>query len=167
MTRDLKKEMSKVSLNQKKWEEARKKAEELKILELESWKKYEPKYRKIYDELPDNLKGPWGDSFPEGLRCAEIQLVDGSGTKLDFRVGPVFSKDGVWETPGLWIGVQRRYMSSDRDIELLISPETWIRLNKELMRRFKKYDPKAYAGSRKVLKLRKMQCSTSRKNRQK
>lgn len=154
--------MSKVRINQKKWEEARKKAEDLKILELEAWRKFAPTFKKQYDKLPKSLKGPWKDSLPEGLRCAEIQLVDGLGAKLDFRLGPVFSKDGVWDEPGLWIGVQRRYMSSFRDIELLISPEIWIKLNKELMRRFKKYNPKKYAGSRGVVKLKKGRSSSTR-----
>ena len=154
MTKKLDKKTKEIRATQRKWKAAEKKAKDLRMLEFEAWKKFYPKFKKQHDALPKSLKGQWGDSLPEGLSDTEIQLVDGYGSKLDFRVGPVFGKKGIWSKAGLWIGVQRHYMSSSRDLEFLISPEMWLKLNEELMKRFKKYNPRGY-GPGKVIKVKK------------
>lgn len=154
MTKKLDKKTKEIRATQKKWERAEKKCQDLRMLEEEAWKKYIPRLKKEYEELPKRYKGIWGDFFPEGLGGTEIQLVDSAGQKLDFRVGPVFGKKGIYNRPGIWIGAQRRYMSSGRNIELLISPETWIRLTKVIVEDIKKYNPRGY-GPGKVVKVKK------------
>ena len=65
---------------------------------------------------------------------------------MDIRVGPVFTPDGIHKQPGIWIGIQRRYLPSGRDVELLISPEIWKMLSKEIETRIDEYSKKDFGG---------------------
>lgn len=143
-----KKALKEIEKNQRAWNLAVAGAKDLLALEDAAWKKRFPETKKEYDGAPKVDKGIWGDFFPEGIRDTEIHLVDSAGQKLDFRVGPVFGKKGIYKEPGIWLGVQRRYFCSTRDIELLISPEIWRRLNKEMELRFKEFNPRGYGPSK-------------------
>jgi len=136
----------------KEWDDAIAACGPLRKLEDAAWKKYYPKAKEQYDKAPKVDKGVWGDFFPEGVRDTQIDLVDSAGQKLDFRVGPVFGAKGIYKEAGIWIGVQRRYYSSSREIELLISPAIWRRLNKEMELRFKEFSSKDYGPSKKSKK---------------
>lgn len=140
--------------NQRLWRRAEKKCEDLRKLEDRAWKKYFPQALKRYKALPKANKGIWGDFLPEGISGTEIDLVDSAGQKVDFRVGPVFGKGGIYKEPGIWMGVQRRWLNSSRTVELLLSPNTWRRLIKEVEARLKEYDPKGY-GPMKVISVKK------------
>lgn len=155
LTKKQLKQIARTKAVQRKWQAAEKKCEALEKLILEAWKKRYPKVLEEYKRAPKTDKGIWGDFFPAGVRDTEIQLVDSAGQKLDFRVGPVFGKKGIYKEPGIWIGVQKRYFSSPRDIELLISPNTWRRLNREMEQRFREYNPKGYGPSKVISAKRK------------
>ena len=129
---------------QRKWAAAEKKCQALQKLVDDAWRKKFPKFLEEFKRAPKIDKGIWGDFLPEGIRDTEIHLVDSAGQKLDFRVGPVFGKTSIYPQPGLWVGVQSRYYCSPRNIELLISPAIWRRLNKEMEKRFKRFNPKGY-----------------------
>lgn len=144
------KQLAAAKTDQKQWDRAKKRAGDLERLINESWKKKYPKFVEEFKRAPKVDKGLWGDFLPEGVRDTEILLVDSAGQKLDFRVGPVFGNKGVYKEPGIWIGVQKAYYCSPRDIELLISPKIWRRLNREMEMRFKEYNPRGY-GPTKVI----------------
>lgn len=144
-----------IKKTQSEWDKATKKAQDLEKLIHQAWKKMYPKFIEQFKKLPKVDKGIWGDHFPEGIRDTEIHLVDSAGQKLDFRVGPVFGKKGIYKEPGIWLGVQKRYFSSPRDIELLISPSIWRRLNREMELRFKEFNPRGY-GKSKVISAKKV-----------
>lgn len=136
----------KYSEEQKRWIRAEKKCEDLHKLEYETYKK---KLRSLFKEYNKAKRkgeaGIYGDFFSEGLKDSEITLVASAGPKLDVRVGPVFGKKGVYKEPGIWVGIQRLYFSSPREIEFLLSPETWKKLSKEVSKRLKKYNPSNWA----------------------
>jgi hypothetical protein len=134
-----------LTLSRKKWATAKKKCEDLRRLEDKAYKKILPDLRKEWKRAKRSGNvGVWNDFFPDGLRDTEIHLVESAGQHLDFRVGPVFGKKGVLKQPGIWIGYQRRHMASGRQGELLISPNTWRRLVKEIECRLKKYRASHY-----------------------
>jgi hypothetical protein len=141
-------DVQKIKQTQQRWAKAEAKCKDMRDLEDEAYKKHFPKSLKAYKAAPKVDKGVWGDFFPEGLRDTEIGLVDSAGQKLDFRVGPVFGRERPYKEPGIWIGYQRRWYSSSRQGDLLISPELWRRLNKEMERRFKRFDARDYGPSK-------------------
>jgi len=145
--------MKKINLSEMKktqdaWAEAEAKCRDMRDLEDAAYKKRYPDALKRYKATPKVDKGVWGDFFPDGLMDIEIGLVDSAGQKLDFRVGPVFGKKGIYKEPGIWIGYQRLWYSSSRQGDLLISPELWRRLNKEMERRFKRFNARGYGPSK-------------------
>lgn len=149
-----KRQLDALRKRQEQWKAAEAKCEDLRKLEDAAWKKYIPRLLERYKKAPKVDKGIWGDFFPEGIRDTEIQLMDSVGQKLDFRVGPVFGKKGIYKEPGIWIGFQRRYMNSSRQGDLLISPEMWRRLNREMELRFKEFRAREY-GHGKVISVKK------------
>jgi hypothetical protein len=128
---------------QKAWQDAEKSCQKLRKLEDRAYKKQLPRLAESKASRNKDV-GIWGDFFPDGLEDIELHLVDSVGQSLDFRVGPVYTEKGINKNPGIWIGVQRRYMSSNREIELLVSPEVWRKLSKEIEKRLKKFNHKAY-----------------------
>jgi len=105
--------------------------------------------RKQFKAAPKINKGRWGDFLPDGVSDTEIHLVDSEGSHLDFRVGPVYGKKGIYKKTGLWISFQRRHMVSRRFGELLISSEIWLRLNKEIACRLRDYRASDYQPPKK------------------
>ena len=123
----------------KKWADAQEKAEDLRLLENEAFERSVPRLEEEFKKAPKSRKGIWGDFLPDGLRQTEISLVDSAGQHLDFRIGPVFGSEGVHKKPGVWIGFQRLFMSSERQGDLLISPEIWRKLSKEIELRLREH----------------------------
>lgn len=134
--------------SQELWAKAEAKTKDLQNLELEAWKRILPRLLKELKASPKVDKGIMGDWLPEGLSGTEIHVVDSAGQHLDFRVGPTFTKKGVMKTPGLWIGFQRRHMSSSRQGDFLMSPAIWKRLRAEIDRRMARFSPKHYRATK-------------------
>jgi hypothetical protein len=105
--------------------------------------------KEAFKAAPKADKGHYGDFLPDGISGTEIHLVDSDSSHLDFRVGPVYGSKGICKKMGLWISYQRKHMSSRRFSELLISPEIWLRLNKEIAQRFKEYKASDYKAPKK------------------
>jgi hypothetical protein len=108
-----------------------------------------PDLKKRFKTAPKADKGHYGDFLPDGVADIEIHLVDQNGQHLDFRVGPVYGRKGINKKMGLWISFQRKHSASRRFGELLISPEIWLRLNKEIVQRFKEYKASDYKAPKK------------------
>ena len=128
-----------------KWDKAKAKCQDLRRLEDEAWEEYLPNVRKKLKSAKKANVGIWFDFLPDGIDSEEMDLVDSAGQKLDFRVGPVYGRNGVLPQPGIWIGYQRRFLTSERQGDILVSPKIWRRLVKEIDARLMMFKSSNYA----------------------
>ncbi|HEC72080.1 MAG: hypothetical protein ACTSW7_00830 [Candidatus Thorarchaeota archaeon] len=131
---------------QSEWKKAEEKCKDLRNLEDEAFQKSLPELKGSFDDAKEvGDVGIWNDFLPDGLDDTEIHLVDSAGQAMDIRVGPVFGQEGIHKEPGIWIGIQRRYLSSGRNVEFLISPEIWKILSEEVNARIDDYSKERYS----------------------
>jgi len=67
-------------------------------------------------------------------------VLDSCNQYIDFRVGYVFSDGEQMKNPGIWIGYQEEYLTTNREGPILISIETFNRLVEYVKRRTEEWE---------------------------
>ncbi len=70
--------------------------------------------------------------------AVEDDNPDGTAQALWVRVGPVYDHDALRDEPGVWVNYQENYMQADLDGPVLLTPDAWRELVREVNARLRR-----------------------------